>query len=389
MRYVFILLLLASRLYAQVFDDPGFRPEALKGMNQTYNFAFEAAHETFQALERKYPDHPAPYFLQAVNRWWQTYLSVTMPRYYDYIEERLEIAEDKIDGLEDNEAYAQELAFFGFMVHALEARSHAYRNEWWSAMGAARRTIDPLEACIDYAGQAPEFDMVAGVYHYYVATYHESHPIIRPVLSFFPPGDVQQGLKEMERAANTPNHLAQVEAMYFLGTIYNDEINRPSQGVAMTRRLSERYPRNTWFRNDYAHALVRAGQQEKAQTILDELIDAYRSQSGHDSRHITSQSSRHTTYLMMRVYHNRALVEMKSSDYRSALDYFTQSNRMAELSNVEEDFYLPANQLYMGICHDRLGQREQAIEAYEAVLDLDENELYKADAKRYLKTPAR
>jgi tetratricopeptide (TPR) repeat protein len=390
MKYVYALwLLVAGMLHAQVFDDPAFRPQALKGMNQTYNFAFEAAHETLQALENKYPDHPAPYFLQAVNRWWQTYLSVTMPDYYDYIEERLAIAEDKIDDLEDQAAYAPELAFFGFMVHALEARTYAYRNQWWSAMGAARHTIDPLEDCLDYLGQQPEFDMVAGVYHYYVATYHKSHPMIRPVLSFFPPGDVQQGLKEMQQAANTPGHLAQVEAMYFLGTIYNDEINRPSQGVAMTRRLSERYPRNTWFRNDYARALIGAGQEQKAQAVLDELINHYQSQAGHNSRNITSQSSRHTTYLMMRVYHNRAQVEMKSGDYRSALGYLAQSNHMAELAKVEEDFYLPANQLYMGMCYDYLGQRDQAIDAYEAVLDLDENEPYKADAQRYLKTPAK
>ena len=384
-----LLLLLTGMLHAQVFDDPTFRPQALNGMDQTYNLSFEAAHETFTALERKYPEHPAPYFLQAFNRWWQTYLLVTMPDYYDYIEARLEIAVDNIEDRADDPALAEELAFFGFMVHALEARTHAYRNQWWSAMNAARRTIDPLEDCIDYVGQAPEFDMVAGVYHFYVATYHESHPIIRPVLSFFPPGDVEQGLKEMERAARTPDHLAQVEAMYFLGTIYNDEIDRPQQGIQITRRLMERYPRNTWFRNDHAHALIVAGEEEKAQAILDELISAYQSQSGHASRHITSRSSRYTTYLMMRAYHNRARVAMKTGQPQSALDYFAQSNHMAQLANVKEDFYLPANQLYMGICHDRLGQRDEAVDAYEAVLDLEENELYKEPAKRYLKTPAR
>lgn len=392
MTYRFLLLLpfwlLVHPATAQLFDQPAFRPAALAGMNQTYNLNFAGAAATFDALQQQYPDHPAPYFLQAFNRWWQTYLSVTHEVHYDYIEERLELADDKVDALEDEPGYGPELAFFDFMLHALEARSHAYRNQWWSAMNAARRSIGPLEACIDYVGQASEFDMVAGVYHYYVATYHQNHPVIRPVLSFFPPGDVAQGLAELERAARTPDHLAQVEAMYFLGTIYSDEIDRPQAGVALTRKLAQRFPRNTWFQNDYGHALMGAGEVEAALAQLQPLIRAYEAQPGHATRHLTSQTTRHTTYLMMRVYHNRARVAMLQGKYREALAFFAQSNQVATLAEVEEDFYLPANQLYLGMCHDYLGQREQAKDAYEEVLELAENEPYKPQAKQYLDTPA-
>jgi tetratricopeptide (TPR) repeat protein len=381
----------ASSLSAQLFDDPAFRPQVLQGMDQTYNLSFEAAAATFDNLQRQHPEHPAPYFLQAFNRWWQAYLSVTTSPRFDYIEDRLELAIDKIEDLKDQElpaAYDAEIAFFGFMAHALEARSYAYRNEWWSTMGAARRTISPLEDCIDLVGQAPELDMVAGVYHYYVATYHQTHPIIRPVLSFFPPGDEVQGLKELQQAARTPNHLAQVEAMYFLGTIYNDEINRPQSGVEITRELTRRYPRNTWFQNDYAHALIAAGQWDEAQRQLNLLITAYQAQEGAESRNLSSETTRYTTYLMVRVYHNRALAEMGKQEYASALRYFNQSNSLATLAKVEEDAYLPANQLYQGMCHDYLGQRKSAIDAYELVLGLAENEEYKDRAKAYLRTPA-
>jgi tetratricopeptide (TPR) repeat protein len=92
---------------------------------------------------------------------------------------------------------------------------------------------------------------------------------------------------------------------------------------------------------------------------------------------------------MIKVYHYlgyEALFAKKS--YQTALNYFAQSNRMAKLAKVEEDNYLAGNQLYMGVCHDNLLQRDRAIQAYENTLDMEENTLYKEDAKKYLKAPA-
>lgn len=390
MRILFFLLLLTSGLLplrAQVFDDADFRPSVQKGLDQMYNLSFESAGNTFYNLLREYPDHPAPYFLLAFNRWWQTYISVTMPDYYGYIEDKLRKAEEHLDQIEDKPGYEQEHVFFEFMIHALDARTHAYRNQWWSAMNAAKRVIDPIESSLEYVGGAPEFFMLSGLYRYYVETYHQNYPVIRPILAFFPDGDIEKGLQELEKAASTLN-VGQMEAKYFLGTIYNDEIDRYAKGLRITQDLANRYPNNTWFQNDYAHALILSEKYEQAERVLGQLIKVYQGQSGHDKRNINSKESRYTTYLMLRVYHNQGRLLMESQEnYQGALEAFKQSNLVAKLAGVEEDFYLPANQFYTGICFDRLGQRSQAIEAYKQVLELEENTRYKADAKKYIDNP--
>lgn len=372
---------------AQLFDDDQFRAQAQTGLDQMYNCSFESAGRTFYNLLEEHPEHPAPYFLLALNRWWQTYISVTMPDYYGYIDDKLNKAEDRLDLIKNKPGYDREYIFFKFMIHALEARAHSFQNEWWSAMGAAKKLVDPLEKSLYYVGQDPEFYMVAGLYHYYVETYHQQIPAIRPVLSFFPDGDIQKGLQELRTAAGTFN-MAQIEAQYFLGTIYAHEIDQPANALEVTGRLHRRYTQNTWFQNDYANALIVAGRPDEARPIIENLIATYQSQHGHQTRNINSKESLHTTYLMVRVFHNLGRIHMESGgDYDAALNAFEQSNLMATLSKVEADYYLPANQYYMGLCYDYMGMREQAIAAYEDLLELDENTAYESQARSHISSP--
>lgn len=382
--YAFLLSLQIIPLKAQLFDNDDFRAKAQEGMDQMYNLSFESAGSTFYQLLEQHPEHPAPYFFLALNRWWQTYLAVTMPDYYGYIEDKLGKAEERLELIKNKPGYDREYIFFKFMIHALDARANAFQNEWWSAMNAAKRLVDPMEKSLYFVGQDPEFYMVAGLYHYYVETYHQQYPVIRPILSFFPDGDVDQGLKELVKASEMQN-LAQVEATYFLGTIYSDETKQPQKALAVTRRLHQRYPGNTWFKNDYAQSQLLAGNFDQSQALLDQLIQGYTQQGGHQTRAINSKESRYTTYLMVRVYHNlgRVLMEGKH-DYQGALQAFEQSNLMATLADVEADPYLPGNQYYTGLCYDYLGQRDEAVQAYENVLDLDENALYAPQAKNNL-----
>ncbi len=390
-RSILFLLFLSIQLplSAQLFNDQDFRRSVQTGLDQMYNFSFESAGKSFYQLLEAHPDHPAPYFLLALNRWWQTYLSATMPDYYGYIGDKLKKAEDRLKLIEGKPGYEQEYIFFKFMIHALDARAHSFRNEWWPAMNSAKKLIDPMEKSLLFVGQADEFYMLAGLYHYYVETYHQMYPVIRPILSFFPDGDAELGLQELVKASGS-SHIAQMEAKYFLGTIYNDEIFQYGKGVSVTRDLARRYPNNTWFQNDLAHALVLNRQFAEAKPIIDQLIKAYERQGGANSKNINSKSSRFTTYLMIRVYHNQGRWLMESQkDYEAALAAFDQSNRMAQLASVEEDFYLPANQYYKGLCFDFLGRRAEAVAAYEEVLDLEENTRFENQAKANIETAAK
>ncbi len=78
---------------AQVFEDQYFRQMAKRGLDYTYDLDFEKAHQVFDELNRAYPQHPAPHYLLAFNRWWQSYISTT-PYYHSFIVEQLQLALD-------------------------------------------------------------------------------------------------------------------------------------------------------------------------------------------------------------------------------------------------------------------------------------------------------
>ena len=372
---------------AQVFNNPSFKTEVQGGLDLMYNMEYDAAEKVFLSIEHQYPDHPVGPFMKAMNRWWQTYISINTDHYYEFIEEQLDLALEKNEALEDIPSLEQEYTFFAFMCYALQGRLHAYRKEYFAAIGSARKVISPLKKSLKYVGQQPEFYMVAGLYHYYVATYGEFYPIVKPLMYFFPDGDKELGLQEMALAAGTQS-FTQTEAGFFLGYIYLDELPDVTKGLQVTRQLSLKYPGNTWFETDYARGLLKTGQYEKGEAIIDRLITSYEAQSGHATRNISSLESRYTTHLMIKVYHYKGLAALyREKHFLKAIHFFEKSKQMAKLAKVEQDEYLAGNQYYMGVCYDNLQQRGKAIQAYEETLEMDENYYYKADAKKNLKSP--
>ena len=78
--------------FSQVFNDPEFDRQAKKGIQLLYNFEFDKAEAAFLPLKEKYPNHPAPYFFLATNRWWQNYICAKTPLYYGFVDNMIEKA---------------------------------------------------------------------------------------------------------------------------------------------------------------------------------------------------------------------------------------------------------------------------------------------------------
>lgn len=383
----FTIWLVILGVKAQVFDDPAFTNPARKALEHVYNLEFKEANTILNRLKITYKDHPAPFFLSAVSGWWQAYLSEQTAPNYEEIEELLDQSIEINDEYEDREDFELEYTYFKFMGYALKAKAHAAQGEWWKGVNAARKVISPLKAGFKFTERRPEFFFSSGIYHYYAATYADEYLIVKPFMVFFPNGDAKLGLEEMEKAAAVDN-FAQVESMFYLGYIYLDEINQPKKGLAVTRKLAERFPKNTWFQADYAHALLINGQHSEAQVILQKLIDTYQQQPGANTQNITSQTSTYTTHLMLKVYHyfGKSMLFGEQA-YQEAKGYLEKSFAMAKLAEVEEDNLLAEGMYYIGRCYDGLGMRAKAIEAYKEALDMDQNVYIKDEAKACIKTP--
>ncbi|MDX2246378.1 MAG: hypothetical protein SF052_06370 [Bacteroidia bacterium] len=388
--FLFILFLFCiGNLSAQLnsFKDQTFRAEADKGLRFMYNMEFDRAEWVFNKLKNQHPEHPAGYFLLGMNRYWQTYISETTPDFYDYTEKQLLLSLEKNKKLEKIPTAYPEYIFFEFMNNALVARLYALRRNWLPAVNAARKTLTPVKAGLKLTKDAPEIYFLAGIYHYYVATYHNYYPLVRPFLAFFPDGNEQLGLEEIETAGRISN-FTQREANFFLIYIYLDETKRLDKGLTVAKSLSQEFPMNTWFQADYARGLIKNHRYTEGEKILLEIQQKFELQSGWNSRMISSIESRYQTFLMIKAYHYLAITQIYlHKDYTKAMSLLKKSNDMARIAGVKEDNYLAGNEYYAGVCYDNLKKREEALTAYHNTLSMAENTEYKDLAKVHLKTP--
>lgn len=386
MRFTLFLLsflFFMSSLAGQVFEDTHFRVEAKKGLDKVYNLEFEKGNQIFNKLKEEYPSHPAPYFLLAINRWWQSYISTT-PTYHPYILEQLEKSLSLNEPFADREDLALEYTFFQYMGYAFKTRLLILQKEWVKAANNGRKALKFLEKGFDFRQEAPEFYFSSGIYHYYAATYPEDHSYVRPFMVFFPDGDEKLGLEELHKASVAEN-FTKIEALYYLGDIYLEEKASFDKALKLKSQLHTAYPSNTWFTADYARSLIFSNQYSKATALLEGLKNTFESQAGFQTKQITSVGSRHTTLLMMRVYHYLGLCYMRQkAAYEQASAFFKQSLEMAKIAGVETDPHLPANMYHLGLCKEKLDMLPDAIIAYEAALDMDDNKGVKNKVKKRL-----
>ena len=383
--FLFFSALFASvTLEAQVFHDQDFRLQAEKGLAFTYNLEFTQADRVFTEMKTRYKEYPGPDFLLAINRWWQSYISTT-DQYHSYIEARLKSAIKLNEKLKERENYNLEYAFFQYMSFAFLTRLYILRKEWVKAANTGRKALPYLSNGLTFAEESPEFYFSSGIYHYYAEVYPREHYYVRPFTIFFPSGDAERGLEELEFASSIPN-FTRTESLYYLGDIYLEEEANYPKALIIKRKLFEEYPNNTWFRADYARALVYAGRESQAKPVLLDMIRSFEKIKKHETRQVTSSESLYTTLIMMRVYNYMGKVAYHSDqDYQMASRYFQLSMKMGELAGVEMDPHLAINQYFLGRTYDQLGDPEKAEDAYRKALDMDENREVKALAEACLK----
>ncbi|MCI4670659.1 MAG: tetratricopeptide repeat protein [Bacteroidia bacterium] len=372
--------------YAQVFADQHFRQKAEEAMDLVYEQRHEEAEKLLNHLKEGYSEHPAPYFLLATNRWWQSYTSTT-PHYHSYMREHLDKALELNEKLAKNEELELEYIFFQYMCYAFRTRLHTLRREWLKATNDGLKALPYVKKCIKLAEESPEFYFSAGIYHYYAEAYPEEHPYLKPIIALFPDGSATAGLEEMEKSARIKN-FTQVESIFYLTDVYIFWEKDYDKAVENIYRLHSTYPSNTWFFAEYARALVFAGRYEKAIPHLEKVIGLFENIAGHQTRHIASTESPLTAKLMIRLYHyhGKALL-LGRNDVSKAVQSFHNSLKQAELSGIPAYEYIPGDYLYLGYCYDRLGQRSIAKSYYQKAIDSEDNDLYKSEAKKGLKEP--
>ena len=269
-RAIFLLLLFATSLKAQLLQDPASKAQITSGLNNLNQYDFKESTAIFNSLKAKYPRHPAPYLLLAM-QWEQQYFPLKdhpaqSRNYLAHLEKAYELAQD----LYDKNANDLEASFFCTASLGFLAAYEADEQNFMKVVSYAKKAYNFLKIGLQNTERQPEFLYSTGMYNYYSVAYPELHPVLKPFLFLFQDGNKRLGLTQLE-AGTKRTTFVKNECLFYMGYVQNKYEGNPSRALAYNQILSEAYPNNHWYILQRAELLTLTGKFDEAEPMIEKM----------------------------------------------------------------------------------------------------------------------
>ena len=371
LKLVLILCLLAGRVSAvsaeqQPTDSTQYlllnmalQLQITDAVDNMYNFKFRKAEVEFDWIKYNYPEHPLSYFLFGISTWWQMMpnLNKESPlgeEFLAYMDSTIVKAEAMYDADEGN----MEAAFFLAGAYGFIGRYHSERKSWMKAAGAGKHALKYLEITQGNSSFSPEILFGDALFNYYSIWIRETYPMLRPVLFFFPKGDKELGLKQLDEVSRNAFY-TRIEAIYFLMRIKAFETKETFDALRLSEYVFQKYPDNAYFHRFYAQMLYTTGQYDQAAEQSKEILKRLaEGQIGYEEI-----SGRYASFYLGHIY------KMRKQDVEAA-QYFHQVIDYTEsLVDEEDSGYYLYSQLYIAEYEIEAGQFDSALQRLDIIRD--------------------
>lgn len=355
------------------------------GLDYMYDLNYAKADEIFTELTKRYPKHPAGYFLLALNDWWRIKPNIAdenaVKRYSKSYESRLQKTIDVSDELLEEQSDDIVGLFFKGAAYGYRARLKASHNlnmtsltDWYAIFRDANEGRKMLLECQKLAPSNSDVLLGSGLFHYYVDAMPQRYPILKSVS--LPPGDKELGL-QMLRIASQKALYAKVEADYALLEIMANMEKNWKEAMTISERLHTKYPNNPDFYKYYARALYYNARYPEAEKAWEDLM-----------RRVKARQSGYELSLVRQGLYYLGDIKLRSGNAADAVKALTEAIKVNQRLDEEESGYYTASFLKLGNAYDRLGKRADAIKQYKKVLELEDTSgNYHERAQKFLKEP--
>lgn len=236
-------------------------------LKHTYNFSFKEARTCQQKLEQLTPEHPAPYFLEALILYWEEFPltpeNKNSDRFISLMEDCVVLGEEMLG----DERFYLEGVFF-------ELFGRAFQAMFWADNGKSGKVIPDLRPMYGHTkegfllkDQFIDFYFSTGLYNYYIEAYPEAHPIYKPILAFMQKGDRKLGLRQLNFAIENATFL-KVESLLFMSLIQLNYERDLKTAALYAERLHRSYPRNTYYQGHLLMIQLHRKHYHRAEEIL-------------------------------------------------------------------------------------------------------------------------
>lgn len=369
-------LILTTILTAQNYDWVKHDSLVKAGINQIYGIELDKADRTFDKIDKEYPTHPSGKFFKAMTTWWRILLDLDDEsmddKFYDQLEECIDMCDDILDKNEKN----VDAMFFKGGSLGFRGQLLAIRESWFKAALDGKEGLNMVFRSYEVNPKNVDVQLGFGIYHYYADVIPKKYPVVKPFMIFFPKGDKEKGLKELELVALSGRYTL-IESRHFLQKLQFQFEENMEESRRWGKALLRDFPNNPNFQKYYGLTYVKENNYPEAVKIFRDIFNkSERGLPGYNKRY-----KREASYYIGQEFKNRDIAD-------SAARYFIISEKLSrELDKGKESGFLINSVLYLGQLYDMLGQRDKAIKYYNEVLKLKERNNSHSLAKQYLKTP--
>ncbi len=313
-----------------LLENMALQIEITSGIDDMYNFQFSRAESQFRWLKKYYSSHPLPYFLLALNRWWQMMPNLANEQYdqafNNYLDSTIYFANKLFK--EDKENI--EATFFLSAAYGFRGCLRGERKLWMKAAISGKKSLQYLNYSKEKENLSIEFLFGHALYNYYSVWIREHYRSLRMLLWFFNKGNKKLGIKQLETVVSEAFY-TRVEGQIYLMRMYDGEGRRP-EALKIARELHKKYPNNPYFHRYYARMLYlmsKGKELEKASTAildrLDKKVKGYEETSGRYASFFLGSRYRGSGKKEAAIYHLRKSVEYAEKSEAFGSGYYLLS----------------------------------------------------------------
>ena len=198
--------------------------------------------------------------------YWENYpLLYTNPARSSYEEDMRQCI--KLSEMNQNSQYEAEYLLADLCARGMLLTFYADNDLIMEVIPLTTSTYKYLKRSFAYTSSCTDLYYFTGVYRYYREAYPRIHPVYKPLALLFPPGDMEAGLKELQKAA-TGSIVLSAEAYSMLAWIYMGFENKFSESLHYSKTLYEKYPGNVEYYSSYIRDLMLLKKYDEAEKLV-------------------------------------------------------------------------------------------------------------------------
>ena len=349
-----------------MLDDTGAVEKIHQAIDSIYNLNFEAADVMIADLEMKIGDYPGIWLLKAFYVSWKYRPIKNGHKSYRLFESYLNKGIERSEAMISKDENDVEANFFLMACHAYLAELYVNNGHNFKALGEAQSAYKYIKIGFDYLEENPEFYFSSGIFNYYREKYPEENPFYKSFIWFFRSGDMEEGLKMLEKGALAAV-FTKAECLTYLFHIYLRYEDKPMKSIYYSRLLKDKYPNNLHYIANYVENSIRLDSYDELHPYITRLL---------------SSENRYYQYVGEIFY--GIYLEETGSNYNLALEHLTIADKLGDQGEIRIPHYDSILYLALGRIHLKIGNENLGTQYLKKSVKSAEYIAYRKDAQQML-----